>query len=410
MSFSFRSEFTMGAILGYVTPVRAFSSGGEIYMQSASGRVAEALAKHYEKICVCARVVQEAPPAPFDSPLNAPNLELIEQPYWSTTAGSLLHCFGIALAYIRTCRRADVLFVRGMCPYIAVLYFCAALYRRPICHWIVGDPVALLRTGARKGRTADFFALLYALQDRLFTRFGRWLAGGALICNGRELARAYKSPRTMEIVSSTVRESDFFPRRDTCQGSVARILFVGFVRPEKGIEYLLEAVSQLKADVNWELEIVGPREFPEYSEKLGQIVAALGIGKRVRWTGYVPNGAPLFEIMRAADLLVLPTLSEGTPHVLVEARANGLPCISTSVGGVPTTVTDGHDALLVPPKDAPVLARAMERVMEDGELRRAMIRNGLIAARKQTLERFIATVLRELNADVHAERAAVAQE
>ena len=342
--------------------------------------------------------------------LNAPNLELIAQPYWSTTAGSLFHFFGIARAYVRTCRRADVLFVRGMCPYIAVLYFCAALYRRPICHWIVGDPVALLRTGPRKGRAADFLALLYALQDRLFIRLGRWLTGGALVCNGRELARAYESARTLEIVSSTVRESDFFPRTDTCQGTVARILFVGFVRPEKGIEYLLEAVSQLKANVNWELEIVGPREFPEYSQKLGQIAAALGICKRVHWTGYVPNGAPLFEIMRAADLLVLPTLSEGTPHVLVEARANGLPCISTNVGGVPTTVTDGYDALLVPPRDAPALARAMERVMQDADLRRAMIRNGLIAARKQTLEQFIATVQRELNANFHAERAELAQE
>ena len=379
-------------------------------MQSASGSVAEALARHYEKVCLCARVVREAPPAPFDSPLNAPNLELIEQPYWSSTAGSLFHLVGIARAYVRICRRADVLFVRGMCPHIAVLYFCAALYRRPICHWIVGDSVAVLRTGARKGRVADFLALLYALQDRFFTRLGRWLTHGALICNGRELARAYKSPHTREVVSSTVRESDFFPRMDTCQGSVTRILFVGFVRPEKGIEYLLEALSQLKASMNWELEIVGPREYPEYSEKLGQIVAALGIGNRIRWTGYVPNGEPLFEIMRASDLFVLPTLSEGTPHVLVEARANGLPCISTSVGGVPTTVTDGYDALLVPPKNAQALARAMERVMEDAELRRAMIRNGFIAARQQTLERFVATVLRELNANVQAEPAAVAQE
>ena len=124
----------------------------------------------------------------------------------------------------------------------------------------------------------------------------------------------------------------------------------------------------------------------------------------------MPNGAPLFEIMRAADLLVLPSLSEGTPHVLVEARANGLPCVSTNVGGVPTTVTDGCDALLVPPKDAPALARAIERVMEDAELRRAMIRNGLIAARQQTLGLFISTALRELNVNVQAERAAVAQE
>ena len=400
----------MTRTLGYVTPVRAYSNAGEIYMQAASGRVAEALAKHYEKVYVCARVVQDPPPEPFDAPLNAPNLELVAQPFWSTTAGSLLHFFGIASAYMRTSRQADVLFVRGMCPYSAALYFCAAVFRKPICHWIVGDPLTLLRTGTRNGPLLDNFAFLYALLDRFFTRLGRWLTNGALICNGRELARAHGSPRTIEIVSSTIRESEFFSRTDTCQGKTVRILFVGFLRPEKGIEFLLDALAQLKVDVPWELEIVGPPEFSDYSAILHCIAAARGIRDRIRWEGYMPNGKPLFDRMRAADIFVLPTLSEGTPHVLVEARANGLPCISTTAGGIPSTVTDGYDALLVPPKDARALAHAIERVIGDGELRRAMIRNGLMAARKQTLDRFITTVVSELNANVPAQSAAVPQE
>src|SRR4029077_20083878 len=199
----------MSRTLGYVTPVRAFSSAGEIYMQAASGRVAEALAKHYEKVCVCARVVHGAPPAPFDAPLNAPNLELVAQPFWGTTAGSLLHLFGIARAYMRTCRRAGVLFVRAGCPYTALWCFCASVFRKPICHWIVSNPVTLLRSHNRRGSLLGTFAMLYALQDRLFTRIGRWVTNGTLICNGREVARAHASSRTVEIVSSTIRESEF---------------------------------------------------------------------------------------------------------------------------------------------------------------------------------------------------------
>ena len=377
-------------------------------MQSASGRVAEALSGHYEKVYICAPVVHEAPRPPFDEPLDATNVELIEQPFWRTTADSFFHLFGIASAYARTCRRADVLFVRGMCPYTVVLYAFAAIYRKPICHWIVGDTVSLLRTGTRRGRALDALALLYALQDRLITRLGRWLTNGALICNGGELARTYTSPRTLQVVSSTVEEQEFYDRADTCQSPVIRILFVGFIRPEKGIEYLLAAVSMVGPDVAWELEILGLDEFPKYRKKLDDTVAALGLRDRVRWAGYVPNGRPLFERMRSADLFVLPTLSEGTPHVLVEARANGLPCISTTVGGVPSTVTDGLDALLVPPKDPRALALAIERVIRDGDLRRALIRNGLMAARKQTLKRFTATVVRELDMAIRAAGEAVA--
>jgi len=400
----------MNQTLGYVTPVRAYRSAGEIYMQAASGKVADALARHYGRVYMCARVVQGPPASAAELPLESKNIELISQPFWRTSAGSLRHFFGITRAYIQTCQRVDVLFVRGMCPYIAVLYMLAFLFRKPICHWIVGDPVTLLRTSTRNGPLLDMAARLYALQDRACSRLGRWLTGGAFLCNGRELARAYASPRTFATVSSTVQLSDFSPRLDTCLGQRVRILFVGYIRPEKGIEYLLEAVGELPDDAQWELEIVGPDEFPEYRRKLNEIIAARKIHGRVHWTGYAPYGKPLFDRMRAADIFVLPTLSEGTPHVLVEARACGLPCVSTTVGGVPSTVTDGVDALLVPAKDSAALVRAVKRIICDGELRRTLIRNGLVSARRQTLENFIGTVLQELEMKYGGDRTAVAQE
>ncbi len=268
-----------------------------------------------------------------------------------------------------------------------MLYLFAFLFRRPICHWIVGDPVALLQTSHRHGRLLDGFALMYALQHRIFTRIGRWLTGGALICNGRELARAHQSPRTITAVSSTIEETEFFFRSDTCQTSKVRILFVGYIRPEKGIEYLLYAVNQLATGIPWELEIVGSDEFPDYRRRLDEIVAARGLRERVQWTGYMPYGKCLFDRMRAADIFVLPTLSEGTPHVLVEARANSLPCISTTVGGVPSTIAHEFDGLLVPPKDPGALARAIERLIRDGvTYRRSLILNGLRIGTSQNTE------------------------
>ena len=382
----------MNEVLGYVTPVRAYVNGGEIYMQASSGRVADTLAMHYDKVLICTRVVYGPPPASTELPLEAPNLQLIAQPFWDSSLDSLPHIFGIFRAYLRTCLKSDMIFVRGMCPYIGVLYLCAFLCQRPICHWIVGNPVALLRTSKRNGRLLDTLAILYALQDRLATRVGRWLTDGAFLCNGRELAEVYRSPRTAAIVSSAIRESEFIRRSDTCQGTTIRILFVGYLRPEKGIEYLLDAVSRIKIPQPWELYIVGPSDFPHYRRQLDAIVTSRGIRDRVFWAGYASYGVPLFDHLRKADLFVLPSLSEGTPHVLVEARANGLPCISTNVGGIPSSVTDGFDALLVPPKNSDALARAIERVIRDGELRRALIRNGLSSSRAHTLERFVSVV------------------
>ena len=400
----------MNRVLGYVTPVRAYVNAGGTYMQAASGRVADALAGHYEKLLICARVVYGPPPAPSDLPLESPNLELVPQPYWGTSLSALPHFFAIFRAYLRTCRESDMIFVRGMCPYIGALYLCAFALQRPVCHWVVGNPVALLRTSTRRGKLLDLFALLYALQDRIQSRVGRWLTDGVFLCNGRELADAYRSPRTVATVSSAIRESEFLPRSDTCQGPTIRILFVGYIRPEKGIEYLLDAVSRLTILQPWELYIVGPSDFPVYRRQLDAIVASRGISERVLWTGYSSYGEPLFDHLRAADLFVLPSLSEGTPHVLVEARANGLPCISTTVGGVPSSVTDGFDALLVPPKNSDALAQAIERVIRDGELRRALILNGLVSSRAHTLERFVGIVREQLNRNPEAAAASVPQE
>src|SRR6266403_937624 len=60
----------MPTVLGYVTPVRAYVNAGEIFMQAASGRVADSLATHFEKLLICTRVVYGPPPAPTDSPLD----------------------------------------------------------------------------------------------------------------------------------------------------------------------------------------------------------------------------------------------------------------------------------------------------------------------------------------------------
>ncbi len=78
--------------------------------------------------------------------------------------------------------------------------------------------------------------------------------------------------------------------------------------------------------------------------------------------------------------------------MLIEARANGLPLVATNVGGIPTSVTDGHDGLLVPPRDPAALAAAIQRLAADGALRRSLIRNGLEAARKLTVDSFVELV------------------
>ena len=381
--------------LGIVSSLRMAQTNDGLHTTSSFGRVVDELAKHCDRITICGPIFHASPGAEEDHKIAASNVSVIPTPMYTSTMNSLRHSFGIANAYRKLCRQCDFVLVRGFCPMIGALYASAWRRQREVCHWIVGDPIALLKSHKRAGSLVNTASLLYARLDRSVIRVGRWLTSGAFICNGEAAAAAYESPRTITTVSSAIRACEVSTREDTCLGDTIRFVFVGYARPEKGIEYLLDAVSQIKLPRPWSLEIIGPTDrFDAYEASLRTRIDQLGIADRVQWTGYVPFGAPLFEKLRKADVFVFPSLSEGTPRVLVEARANGVPIVATNVGGIPTSVTDGVDGLLVPPKDAASLASAIVRVVSDGTLRRGLIHNGLEFARRTTVERFAELVMR----------------
>src|SRR6266852_6782237 len=131
------------------------------------------------------------------------------------------------------------------------------------------------------------------------------------------------------------------------------ILAVGRLSKEKAQIVLLRAfknLSETHGEINARLVIVG--DGPE-REPLEAAAASLGLSDRVVFTGQVNNVQVYFA---AADVLVNPSHSEGSPYVLLEAMAAGLPIVATAVGGVPEMVENNETALLVPASDPCALA------------------------------------------------------
>ena len=370
-----------------------FRHDGALWLHTSVGRVIDGLARRWESVRLCAPC-NDAPPDRWrDYRLTANNIVLVPQPYWKSSIQAVRHPLQIVYAYWLACRQSEALFIRGMCPFVLWLYIWAAFRRCRVCHWIVGNPVACLRSNPRRGVVLDGLSIAYAWANGVEARIGRRLTNGTFLCNGTELSRLFRSPRTVTTVSSTVMEEEFYERQDTCQREFLRILYVGFIRPEKGVEYLLEAVARLKTERCWGLMIVGPRDdHPDYVAKLDHLADSVGISDRIRWLGYLSHGPRMLSCFREADLLVLPSLSEGTPHVLAEARANSIPVVATNVGGIPSSVTDGIDGLLVPPRDSEAIERAIERIITDCELRRRMIRAGRERVQHMTLSSFLDNV------------------
>lgn len=182
-------------------------------------------------------------------------------------------------------------------------------------------------------------------------------------------------------------------RRESLPG-LCRILYVGRLSPEKGLLNLLEALAQWKAREQhgvggpaprpcWQLTLAG--HGPQ-GDMLQARAAALGIDARVRFTGLLDR-AGVYRELAAADLFVLPSLTEGFPKALVEAMAAGLPVVASEVGAIPMIVgPDGAHGVMVPPGEPAPLAQALRSLSLDPCRRQAMGARARCRARAWTLE------------------------
>ena len=165
----------------------------------------------------------------------------------------------------------------------------------------------------------------------------------------------------------------FSPAERLAEPGQFRLLCVGRLVSAKGQHILLDALARLaERGQRPQLAFVG--DGPDRAS-LEAHTERLGLNDTVRFAGAVNQDA-ILDFYGHADAFVLPSFAEGLPVVLMEAMAMGVPCITTSITGVPELIRDGQEGLLVPASDADGLARAIETLMDDPELCRRVAEAG----------------------------------
>ena len=144
------------------------------------------------------------------------------------------------------------------------------------------------------------------------------------------------------------------------------VLFVGRLIKMKGTEYLIEAVKNLIPEYSdLKLVIVGDGDARgEYARMVSSI------RENVIFTGYYRGD--LYRFMCAADIIVMPSLCEGCPNVLLEAMACGTPVIASRVGAVPDVIQNGKTGILTKPKDVGGIVNALKKLMDNPLLAKEM--------------------------------------
>ena len=140
----------------------------------------------------------------------------------------------------------------------------------------------------------------------------------------------------------------------------------------KGTDILIDAVARcVKDGFDLKLFIVGGGK---HKSELEARAMAKGLGDRAFFLGELSAGDAVRQRLDEADLFILPSRTEGMPRAMIEAMARGLPCIGTAVGGIPELLPSED---MVPPNDAPALAKKIREVLAEPERMIQMSRRNL---------------------------------
>lgn len=381
--------------LGFVSDRSGFVDHG-IWMDAGLARLLEVWAGTYRRVTIA--LAGSPQHQTFqDTCLNIPIENYLPLPWVPSIARGFHKVWSCRRVIREVERRSDVVIVQ--LPFAATLALLNA--QRPRLYHLCADIYGMAAaSNAYQGYRRLPALLVGSTIDRIQRRLVH-SRDARVITNGGQLLAHYGRPPGRAVVSTTILNHEIMsvPRQRPANAPF-RVLYVGYMRRAKGIDTLIEAFDQVLDQIPAaELVVVGPRDIVDHgmTEFLEQRLGQLAGRGTVRRVGHLQFGPELFQQYADADVLALPSRSEGTPRVLVEARAFGCPVIGTRVGGIPTSITDGVDGLLVPPNDTLALRDAILRVARDRQLREQLIAGGICRARASTVESFTQATAEEID-------------
>ncbi len=216
--------------------------------------------------------------------------------------------------------------------------------------------------------------------DRMYTLLDRWSLGGAYrvvtVCQpfADRIAEFGVTRDHIRILHNSVKpfvtpmpdEVAAVRQQLGIRDEEAVILSVGRLSHEKGHADLIRTAAALVAmpgTQDFRVVIVG--DGPE-RQSLANLAARLGVEKQVVFAGFQRDTRPYYAM---ATIVAVPSHSEGSPNVVLEAMAAGLPIAANRVGGIPEILEECVTGLLVEPRNPDAMAKALFRLLSDDELR-----------------------------------------
>jgi glycosyltransferase involved in cell wall biosynthesis len=228
--------------------------------------------------------------------------------------------------------------------------------RRTFAVEVAGDPYAQFAPGAMRHPLRPLFRWWFASRQRFLCRHASCLRYVTKHALQQEYPASYGAS-VFSISDVYLPEEAYNRQMRPFDAKPIRLIFVGMLEQlYKGQDVLVDAMAQLiRNGVSVHLRIVGDGKYRRYLEHLA---FKLGVAFHIDFVG-VCNHSRIRSELDNADLFVLPSRQEGTPRAMLEAMARSLPCIGTTVGGIPEILPVDY---LVPPGSSKALSEKVAQL------------------------------------------------
>lgn len=231
------------------------------------------------------------------------------------------------------------------------------------------------------GRAAPLRAFVRAVERRYAPRTTRFLANADAIRDAYLAAGIGRREQYVTIPSGIDLDAAAkAPAAADLPGEPPRVLFAGRLEPGKGAQETLVAMAALRSQ-GTRADVLVAGEGPLRAE----------LERLAPWAHFLGYRHDLPAVLKACDVLALPSRNEGTPRVITEAMACGVPVVATRVGGIPEQVDHGASGLLVPVGDRAALREALRSLLADPAMRSRMGSAGEARAKQFSRDAMLAT-------------------
>ncbi|MBD3180538.1 MAG: glycosyltransferase [Candidatus Latescibacteria bacterium] len=214
-----------------------------------------------------------------------------------------------------------------------------------------------------------------SVPDRILSRLAFSTGHGFIVQSNQDREDLLSLRSTAEVAAHPHPIYDFFRTEgDSTSRERAReklgitspnlLLFFGYIRPYKGLKYLLRAMRRIVGKIDAHLLVVG--EFYDDSGPYRKLIREEGIQERVTLVDRYVDNEEVEIFFAASDLVVLPYISATQSGIAQIALAFDRPVVVTGVGGLPEVVSEGRTGFVVPPADSGEIASAVVRFFEEG--------------------------------------------